>query len=111
MKRSSGVVINMGGVVYGDARVIADYIARTCRQLAREAGGRSMIDLAPIRACIQSQRPIHWTVAAQLVRELEALRRAHQAPASGDGSTSSPAPAPRSDDAVPGRALSIRSAS
>lgn len=68
-------------------------------------------DLAPIRACIQSQRPIHWTVAAQLVRELEALRRAHQAPASGDGSTFSPAPAPRSDDAVQGRALSIRRSS
>lgn len=32
------------------------------------------VDIDPIRKRIESQRPIHWGIAAKLVRELEALR-------------------------------------
>ena len=72
------------------------------------------LDLADTQRRIDTQRPLHWAVAAQLVREVEALRTenerlraalavAHQAPASSDGSTLQPGPK-LSCDAAPDRA-------
>ncbi len=71
------------------------------------------LDLADIHRRIDTQRPLHWAVAARLVREVEALRTenerlrdalsAAQALASSDGSTLQPGPK-LSCDAAPDRA-------
>lgn len=49
------------------------------------------LDLDAIRVRIESQRPLHWSLAARLVRELEALRNENEALRSAHASSVAPA--------------------